>query len=276
MRVGLTLALLLSTTAAWAGPDLAGMRQVGGDEFDAPVFDPSKWLLGVEPNGNQWGSSAYFVTAKPGDATLVPKVYIQGDGNLTIRANYNADFKDPVAWNQKWFSGLIIPKGRDGRVESAAFRQGCAEIRAKLPLGAGTWPGFWALNLASMGPNGDPLGNQELDGLEHYGHRPMAFNSGLIDWANKDTRTNHVGAAVTLAADPTAAFTTYDFCLTATSMVTWVDGVQKATLPLYRPDTMGKVFWMFNLAMGSGWPITVPPSGSYDLQIDYVRIFSAD
>jgi hypothetical protein len=46
--------------------------------------------------------------------------------------------------------------------------------------------------------------------------------------------------------------------------------------PLYRADNVDKFFWMFNLAMGGGWPIAVPASGHYDMQIDYIRIYSKD
>jgi beta-glucanase (GH16 family) len=267
------LATLLASHASYAAPDLAGMKLIFDDEFDGPELDRSKWQLGTEPNGSQWGSSAYFVPIE--QMELLPKVYIQSDGILKLRANYDTNFKDPVPWDQKWYSGLIATAFSDGRPPSGAFRRGCVEVRQKLPAGRGVWPGNWALNMLSMSKSGDPLGPLEIDGLEEYGYNANRFHTGLIDWSNHDTATNNVGTWID-TPDLSADFHIYDYCLSATTMTVFFDGAQKASLPLYRPDTMGKVFWMFNLAMGSGWPIDIPLAGYYEMQIDYVRIWSAD
>lgn len=256
-----------------AGPDVSRMTLIFDDEFDGTTLDLNRWQVGTEPNGLQWGSSSYFATLK--DKDLFDRVYRVSDGVLTIRATYDEAFVDPVPWKQKWFSGMISTAFSDGRPPSATFRRGCVEIRQKLPDGKGVWPANWALNMASMQKGGDPLGQLELDGLEEYGYNPHRFHSGLIDWSNKDTKSNNVGAW-TNSPDLTAEFHVYDYCLDDRAMTVFLDGVVTASLPLYRPDTMDKVYWMFNLAMGSGWPITVPPSGSYDMEIDYVRIWSAD
>jgi beta-glucanase (GH16 family) len=272
LQVGL-LELLLASGACYARPDLAGMKLIFDDEFDGGELDRSKWQLGTEPNGSQWGSSAYFVPVEQKE--LVPKVYIQSGGILRLRANYDAQFQDPVPWGQKWYSGLISTAFSDGRPPIGAFRRGCVEVKQKLPAGRGVWPGNWGLNLMSMRNGGDPLGQLEIDGLEEYGYDPTRFHSGLIDWSNQDIRTNNVGSWI-YTPDLSADFHTYDYCIGATTITIYFDGVQKESLPLYRPETMDKVFWMFNLAMGSGWPIDIPPAGYYELQIDYVRIWSAD
>jgi beta-glucanase (GH16 family) len=263
----------LASGVANAGPDITNMKLIFDDEFDGSTLDRSKWQLGTEPNGLQWGSSAYFVSSE--QAELLPKVYIQSGGILTLRANYDVNFKDPVPWEQKWYSGLIATAFSDGRPPSGAFRRGCVEVRQKLPAGNGVWPGNWALNLLSMRRDGDPLGQLEIDGLEEYGYNPMRFHVGLIDWSNPDIQSNNVGTWID-TPDLAGDFHTYDYCLGETTLTVFFDGVQRASLPLYRPKTMDKVFWMFNLAMGSGWPIDIPPSGYYEMQIDYVRMWSAD
>jgi beta-glucanase (GH16 family) len=255
-----------------AGPDLSNMKQIFDDEFDGSTLDLSKWSLGVEPDGSQWGSDSYFVTSKPSDAALVSSVYIVADGVLTIRANHNAALRDPMGWNQKWYSGMISTAFPDGRNPSALFRQGYVEVRAKMPAGLGVWPAFWALNMRSMKPGGDPKGQIELDGLEYYGSQMTTLYS-TVHWWTKPHQQAGGGVEV---LDMSAGFHTYGFLLDASSMTIFFDGRQVGQRPLFRASDIDKFYWMFDLAMGGGWPITVPQSGRYEMQIDYVRIWSAD
>lgn len=261
------------TSPVIAGPNLSGMKLIFEDEFDGPALNLSKWQIGTEPNGMQWGSDAYFAAVEQPD--LVRKVYLQSNGILTLRANYDADFKDPVPWNQKWYSGMIATAFSDGRPPSVAFRRGCIEVKQKLPAGNGVWPGNWGLNLLSMRREGDPLGQLEFDGLEAYGYNLKRFHANLIDWSNKDINSNNVGMWID-TPDLSMDFHVYTYCLYERTMTIYFDGNERASLPLFRPETMDKVFWMFNLAMGSGWPIDIPASGHYDMQIDYIRAWSAD
>jgi beta-glucanase (GH16 family) len=261
--------LLASISSANAAPDLTKMKLIFFDEFNGAKIDTSKWLLGNNVSGTQWGSDSYFVTKND---SHVDEVYIVGGGNLTIRASYDPVYVDPNKWSRHWYSGMIIPLGPDGRPDSVTFRRGCYEIREKFPAGKGVWPANWAVNLRAQ-TGSKLLPAIELDGLEAYGINMTIFRSTTHDWSP--------GGAVSAVAisglpDLTQDFHIYDYCVTDKNLMTYFDGVLKATIALPRPSTIDTFFWMTNLAMGGGWPITLPPNNHYDMVIDYVRIYSED
>ncbi len=255
-----------------ATPDLAGYKLILDDEFDGTALDLSKWQVGTNPSGQQWGSDSYFVTTDPADAALFSQVYIEGNGVLTIRANYREDFADPTQWGRKWFSGMITTAFSDGRAPSAAFRRGYVEVRQKFPAGKGVWPANWSCNLKSQKPGGDPLGTIELDGLEAYGVDMTIFHTTIHNW--KDD--SYVNATARHLSDMTADFHIYGYLVGDVDVSVYFDGALVNKVPLYRPDTIDTFYWMFNLAMGGGWPVAVPASGRYEMQIDYIRIYSKD
>jgi beta-glucanase (GH16 family) len=261
--------------AVAATPDLTGYKMIFDDEFNGTSLDLSKWQVGTNPSDQQWGSDSYFVTSKPSDAAMFPQVYIEKGGTLTIRAHYQANFVDPTHWGRKWYSGMITTAFADGRPPSAVFRRGYVEIRQKFPAGKGVWPANWACNLKSVQPGGDPLGVIELDGLEAYGIDMTVFHTTIHNWKNgKDVAS--VMATARHLPDLTADFHTYGYLVGDKDVQVYLDGVVVNKVPLYRPDTLDKFYWMFNLAMGGGFPVPVPASGQYDMQIDYIRIYSKD
>ncbi len=274
LAMSLTTACLfvIPAMAQAAGPDLAGYKLIFDDEFNGTELDRRKWQIGTNPAGQQWGSESYFVTVGPADADLYPQVYIVKDGMLTIRANHREDFADPTGWKRKWYSGMISTAFSNGRPPSAVFRKGYVEVRQKFPAGKGIWPANWALNLKSQQPGGDPLGSIEVDGLEAYGVDMTIFHTTVHDWKNK----THEGSMAKNLPDLTADFHTYGFLVDDKTVYAYLDGVQVNKADLLRADTVDKFFWMFNLAMGGGWPIDVPPNGHYDMLIDYIRIYSKD
>lgn len=267
------LVLIAATCEASAAPDLNGYKLIFEDSFPGDHLDLSKWQVGLTPRGQQWGSDSYFVTASPEDAALFAEVYSVQDGMLTIRANYRPDFRDPSHWGRKWFSGMIATAFSDGRPPSAAFRTGYVEIKQKLPAGKGVWPANWACNLASQTAAGDPLGTVELDGLEAYGVNMTVFHTTTHLWKNDETFTMTTAKNL---PDLTKDFHVFGYRVDASSMEVYLDGSLVSRAPIYRPGTIDKFFWMFNLAMGGGWPIDIPPSRGYEMQIEYVKIFSHD
>jgi beta-glucanase (GH16 family) len=262
--------MAIPAEAGAATPDLTGYKLILDDEFNGTSLDLSKWQVGTNPKDQQWGSDSYFVTSKPSDAALFPKVYIEKGGVLTIRANHQDDFADPNHWGRKWYSGMITTAFADSRPPSAMFRRGYVEIRQKFPAGKGVWPADWAGTLKS-----NPLGDVELDGLEAYGVDMTKFHTTIHNWKN-GKELAHVAVTAENLPDLTADFHTYGYLVGDTDVRVYLDGTLVNQVALYHPDTLGKFYWMFNLAMGGGWPITIPPNGGYDMQIDYIRIFSKD
>jgi beta-glucanase (GH16 family) len=266
------IAISAATPGPATTPDLTGYKLILEDDFNGTKLDLSKWQVGTNPANQQWGSDSYFVTTQPRDAALFPQVYIEKDGVLTIRATHWADFPDPTKWGRKWFSGMISTAFSDGRPPSAVFRRGYVEIRQKFPAGKGVWPANWACNLKSQQPGGDPLGTIEVDGLEAYGVDMTIFHTTIHNW--KDA--SYKQATARNLPDLTADFHTYGYLVGDTDVKVYLDGVLLHQVPLYRPESVDKFFWMFNLALGGGWPVAIPDSGRYEMQIDYIRIYSKD
>ena len=273
IAVAATVAVQAGTGPALAaGPDLSGMSKIFDDEFDGSELDLRRWKTGSNLANQQWGSDSYFVSPQS-PPLLFSKVYSVTGGVLTLRANYDATFRDPSKWGRHWYSGMIIPLGAEGTPQSAAFRLGCYEIREKFPAGKGVWPGNWAVNVAAQTHGDNTGGTVEIDGLEAYGFDPTLFISTAHLWGPGRDEPTQVKVQ---GPDLTKDFHTFAFCADATDLKVWVDGALRATLPLPRAATLDKLFWMTNLAIGGGWPVEVPPSGAYDMQVNYVRIWSKD
>lgn len=274
-RFIIVLLLALFACPARADPDTSAMRLVFQDDFARTPLDLTKWHVGSQPNGKQWGSDSHFV--EKGEAQY-GETYSISNGVLRIRATYDPAYIDPQkSWKRKWYSGLIIPTKADGTPIS--FRRGCIAVRMQLPAGKGVWPAVWAMNMRSAAKAPDPRGNVELDGLEAYGVLlPHRFSSTTHDWKNPANPGNPMvhGIHDKLAADLTAEMHDYAWCTDATRFSTYLDGAKLGDLAIPRADTVDPFYWMINLAMGGGWPITVPSDNHYDLQVDSVRVWSAD
>lgn len=138
-------------------PSTSGQEQwqlVWSDEFNyAGLPDPTKWNYDV--GGNGWGNNELqFYTSKRLENARV------GNGNLTIEARKES-------WQGKnYTSARLVTKGKGD------WQYGKIEVRARLPLGRGTWPAVWMLS--STNPMKWP-DDGEIDIMEHVG-----FDQGVI------------------------------------------------------------------------------------------------
>lgn len=250
-----------------------GMSLVWADEFDGPLSASSskrqdaKWFVGGKPSasGAQY-SQAYFVRADDDRKPFWIK-----DGFLRIRATHDPE----GARNSKpgWWSGHLS-SGFPDEGASIEFREGYAEVRMKTPLGAGTWPAFWLLDSHSTLPSRD-CGAVEIDVVEAYGHEQTWYMATQHRWPGPrhektEYRKVEKGVPIEGHAD---RFHTYGIQITKEEAIWYLNGKQVFRSPLYRAEQVSPFFLMLNLSMGGGWPILAPPSGYYDLWVDYVRVY---
>ena len=115
-----------TTVAPVTTPD--GWTLVGGDEFDGPGLDTSKW----KPYHNTYGDGNNEL------ACLTPDNVRQGGGSLKITAERET-VSCPGGTTEQYTSGFI------GSRETGTYYPKYArfEIRAKLPHAQGLWPAFW-------------------------------------------------------------------------------------------------------------------------------------
>ena len=134
--------------AAMALPARAQWTQAWSDEFNGPAGsfpDPTNWTYDV--GGGGWGNAELEVYCAAGSnaapcSVSTPNVFIDGNGNLVIRAIRNS--------SGTWTSTRMKTEGLQ------QFQYGRIEARIKLTVGDGLWPAFWMLgtNIGSVGwPN---------------------------------------------------------------------------------------------------------------------------
>lgn len=221
-------------------PDLS--EPTGGGEFGDAIF--------VDPNG-QYNPFA-----------------IVGNQYLRIRTSLTPDgYADPRGWDRVHFGGMLasLRFDRTGTAVGDAY----FEARIQAPGGDGTWPAFWLL------PQQDsPAGDVEVDITELYGNATDLSRETYHVWSSQPVGQ---GTATQLSANnPTfTGWHLYGARITETDTIWYVDNVEAFRYPTASQGNT-PMFFMLNLALGSGWPVhlTAKYHDQVDLYVDYVRIFA--
>ncbi len=158
--LALSAAIAVSTQAL--APPGPGWALVWSDEFDGNAVDPDKWTLANDCWGG--GNAERQCYTDRADNAVV------SDGQLVITAK------------RETFTGPAFPidqrsgSGKQGRAKrpftsarletrgKAAWLYGRIEVRARLPLGQGTWPAIWML--PEEGRYGGWAASGEIDIME--------------------------------------------------------------------------------------------------------------
>lgn len=242
-------ALLMSV----GGYGQSGNGLIWADEFNTGSRpDTSKWSYNIGTGNNGWGNQELqYYTDRPQNAEV-------SDGTLKIRA-IKEDHNGSA-----YTSARLLTKGKFD------FKYGKVEVRAKLPVGKGTWPAIWMLG-ANISEAGWP-GCGEIDIMEHKGSVPGKIY-GTVH------HPGHSGAngdgLTTMTARVSEDFHIYTADWSATSIRFYVDGklyytfANNAAVPFNH-----HFFILLNFAVGGtfGGPVD-PAFTSGVLEIDYVRVY---
>lgn len=273
-----TLALfssvLLLTVMAWFAPEVraepiapasaspVGWKLIWHDEFDHDGSpDARRWSY--DTGGHGWGNhELQFYTQKRAENARVE------NGHLIIEARHEP-------WEKSAYtSARLVTKNKGD------WHEGRFEIRAKLPLGRGTWPAIWMLpTVWNLGDGGWP-DNGEIDIMEHVGYEPGIIHATTHTQKNQ-WRNNNQRTAKLSVPDAGAAFHNYILEWDAEEIRAYVDA------QLYfssRKDGGDWTSWPFtrefylvlNLAVGGDWG----GSKGVDekifpqrMEVDYVRVY---
>jgi len=228
-------------------------KVIWSDEFNVDGSpDSSKWGYNTG-TGDGWGNNELEYYTNRSENVKIE------NGTLKITA-----IKENYLGSQ-YTSTRMLTKGK------FSFKYGRAEVRAKLPVGGGTWPAFWLL-----GDNIDTVGWPacgEIDILESVGNNPNVIHSSLHSPGRSgntpDTKT-------TTAANSTTEFHIYAAEWSAENIKFYVDDnlfytyKNSSTTPFNQ-----KFFIILNLAMGGNFGGAVDPNfTSATFEVDYVRVYN--
>lgn len=225
---------------------------VWSDEFDSPgAPDPAKW--GYDLGAGGWGNAELqYYTNRLDNAEV-------SNGTLKITAKRES------------YSGSAFTSARLLTRNKFSFQYGRVDVRAKLPVGAGTWPAAWMLG-SNFGTVGWPACG-EIDIMEHKGNDPNKIY-GTVHYPG-----NSGGSAIggtTISTNVSSTFHIYSVEWTDQSIKFMIDEVvfftfaNNGNLPFNQP-----FFLLLNVAMGGTFGGAVDPQfTSSFMEVDYVRVYN--
>jgi hypothetical protein len=237
--------------------DLAGRKLLFDEDFrqlSVSARGPGTQWIAHTPWGGDFGDAA-FADPEPG----FPFGVTDGVFHIELRRNAAGT----------WQSGLLATQDPQGN--GFAARYGYFEMRAKLPPGPGTWPGFW---LDAMTPQGSPDPSVEVDVIEQYGKFPGNYNSTVTVWPKPGhgKPDSHMHINTVASGTMAAAYHTYGVDVGPEWIVFYMD--REETWRIRTPvEHTHPLMILVDLALGSGWPIDQTPSPSF-MDIDYIRVFA--
>jgi len=271
--IKLLFSLFLFCQFGFAQVDVVYSDLVWSDEFNSSGFvDSNKWHHQTQiPAGGSWYNGE-----------------LQHYTNLLSNSYVNAGLLNIVAKNEPFTDQGVTKQYTSARLNSKfAFKYGRVDVRAKLPVQAGTWPAIWMLGKninepgayfsSSFGTTDWPACG-EIDIMEHG-----IFPSQSINYVQSTIHTpSSFGGSVnnggTIASDLANSYHVYSLNWSPFQLTFLLDGVPYYT---YNPAVKNASTWPFNLeqylllnvAMG-GVAGTVPSSFTQaSMQIDYVRVY---
>lgn len=242
--------------------DTSGYRLVWSDEFNYNGLpDSTKWDYDV--GGSGWGNEEEeYYTEKRLDNARVE------NGNLIIEAR-----RDNWEGHEYTSARLVTRK-------KASWKYGKVVVRAKLPVGRGTWPAIWMLpNVWNFGNGGWP-DNGDIDIMEMLGSNPgyifASIHTKDYNWVNGTQKSDTVRIY-----HPGAVFHTYGLEWTPRLISMSVDGkyyfeYRKNSNQWQKWPFDKKFYLILNVAIGGIWGGQKGINNSAFPQkmiVDYVRIY---
>jgi len=163
-----------------------------------------------------------------------------------------------------------------------AFKYGRVEVRAKLPIGAGTWPAIWMLGKNINEPGGywaSTFGSLnwpacgEIDIMEHWGTNQNVISSAVHHPINGNLS---VGEYISNAQNKPGVSINYHVYAVewdAQKITFSVDGINHLT---YNPTIKNQYTWPFNAEQYILLNVAIEPSVTAGfvqsaMDVDYVR-----
>jgi beta-glucanase (GH16 family) len=268
VRFAITLALSLM----WAiGIHAAEWQLVWSDEFDYDGLpDSTKWTYEegfVRNLEMQYYTRARSENARVKNGTLIIEGREERIVNPTYKPNSNNWMREREFAD--YTSASLTTRGK------ASWTYGRIEVRAKLPLGKGTWPAIWTLGTDIHTVKWPQCG--EIDIMEQVGQDP----NWIYGTAHYSVDGKHqYSGGKDQAFDPSADFHIYAIDWYTDRIEFYFDDTKYFTFPL---DKAGEgadnpfrkpQYLLINLALGGSWGGDIDNSiFPQEYLIDYVRVY---
>ncbi|MCE4225132.1 family 16 glycosylhydrolase [Methylobacterium sp. C25] len=241
--------------------DLTGYRLTFDDEFN-------QLSVSATGSGTVWADTRPDSLLRPGvdigfgqsafvDSSTGIQPFSITNGALRIEAAPATGAAADLVYPGLWSSGLIHA------AETFSQTYGYFEMRADLPEGAGSWPGFWLLAADGHWP-------PELDIVETFGADPTTLTNSVH---TGQTGEHTFQTVWTNQPTLSAGFHTFGALWTPTTITFYYDGTAIGELAT-PADMHGAMYPVIALAMSRGVEGTTDDPRS--MLVDYVRAYSAD
>ena len=265
--------LLFFVNISFAQVDIVYNDLVWSDEFDVNgAVNATNWFHQTQlPAGGSWFNGE-----------------VQHYTDQLTNSFVNGGFLNIVAKKEPYTSQGVTKQYTSARLNSKfAFKYGRVDVRAKLPIQAGTWPAIWMLGKnvnedggffdAAFGTTNWPACG-EIDIMEHgiTPSQPTNYIQSALHTPSSFGNTSNIGGAI--ANNLGTDYHVYSMNWSPYQITFLLDGVAFYT---YNPAVKTPSNWPFdleqylllNIAMG-GIAGTIDPSYTQSsMVIDYVRVY---
>ncbi|WP_140487459.1 family 16 glycosylhydrolase [Flavobacterium sp. GSA192] len=242
--------LIFTTTMPTLSPDPDYTVLKFSDEFNTDgAPDATKWTYDLGTGTDGWGNNEAQSYTNASDNVIV------AGGSLKITAK---------KVGSSYISARLKTEGKFD------FTYGKVEVRAKLPVGGGTWPAIWMLG-ADYATNTWPACG-EIDIMEHKGNEPNKIH-GTLHYPGRSGGNGNTNT--TTITNASSEFHVYKAIWSPTSVKIYVDDVLFHTVTNDSSLPFNKDFFMIlNVAMGGSFGGTIDPGFTQSsMEVDYVRVY---
>ena len=253
--------------------DVVYNNLVWSDEFNTNgTVDSSLWFLQTQlPSSGSWFNGEY-----------------QHYTNLPTNSFVNNGYLNIVAKKESYTDQGVTKQYTSARLNSKfAFKYGRVDVRAKVPIDAGTWPAIWMLGKNVNEPGGyfaSTYGNTdwpacgETDLMEHgiFSSQPVNYIQSTLHTPSSYGNSINNGGIV--ASDLANNFHVYSVNWSPFQISFLLDGVVFYT---YNPAVKDASTWPFdkdqflllNVAVGGIAGATATNFTQTSMLVDYVRVY---